>query len=269
MFWLYLVIALIFLVMEAFQSRIPVMMRAYAADLAAPVLLVLEKPVRAVQAGLERLAGVSDIYLENQSLLDENERLRQWREAAMQLARENERLRQMMKVPGREVPPAATARVIGLGGGSFERSVLISAGSSDGVTRYQAVVDEAGVVGRVVQAGQWTSRVLLVTDLNSKIPVRVERTGDLAVAEGQNASFLRLRFLPKDSSVREGDRILTSGHGGVFPPGLPVARVSAISEDFITLEPISMLDKLEYVRVMAYQAVPEEDKNLLRDEGDR
>ncbi len=257
--WLYLFIAVTLLVFEGVGQGLPRQIRAYANDVVSPVLRLLEQPIRAVQAGLERIAGVSDIYLENETLRDENDRLRQWREAAMQLSRENERLRVMLKVPGREVPPAATARVIGVGGGAFERSVLISAGATDNVRRNLPVVDESGVIGRTIQVGRWTSRVLLVTDLNSRVPVRLERTGDLAIAEGQNEPFLLLRFLPEEVNVRVGDRLLTSGHGGAFPPDLPVARVSDVTGDLIRLEPLGILGKLDYVRVLDYRAVPEDD----------
>ncbi|MCJ9427464.1 rod shape-determining protein MreC [Kordiimonas marina] len=262
-FWFYIILAGALLILDMTGSRIPREIRAYANDLAAPVLNLLDRPVRAIQAGLERVAGVSDIYLENETLRDENGRLRQWREAALQLSRENERLRQMLKVPGREVPPAATARVIGIGGGAFERSILINAGAKDGVLRDQPVVDDSGVVGRAIQVGHWTSRVLLVTDLNSRIPVRLERSGIVGIAEGQNETLLRLRFLPKEADVKVGDRVLTSGQGGIFPPDLPVGKVVSIDGEFIMLEPLGMLGKLDYVRVMAYVPVPAEDKSLL------
>ena len=266
--WFYLLLAFVFLILEAFGPGVPSQIRAFANDLVAPVLHTLERPVRAAQGGLERLAGVGDIYVENQDLREENERLRQWREAAMQLGRENDRLRQILKVPKREVPPAATARVIGVGGGTFERSVLVGAGSSDNVIAGYPVVDENGLLGRVIHVGRWTSRVLLITDLNSRIPVRVERTGALAIAEGQNEPFLRLRFMPRGSSVQVGDRILTSGHGSAFPPDLPVARVSEIAADYVYLEPLGFLGKLDFVRIMAYTAVPDEDTILPEDNGE-
>lgn len=259
---MYLLASVVLLGFELAGSGVPHQVRAYANDIVSPVLKLLEQPIRAVQGGLERIAGVSDIYVENETLRDENDRLRQWREAAMQLSRENERLRAMLKVPGREAPPEATARVIGVGGGAFERSVIIGAGGTDGIRRGSPVVDEAGVVGRVIQVGGWTSRVLLVTDLNSRIPVRLERTGDLAIAEGQNESFLRLRFLPVGVQVKIGDRFITSGHGGAFPPGLPVARVVEIVDDFILMEPSGLLGKMEYVRVMAYDPLPDGDIDI-------
>lgn len=269
-FWLYFVAAAALFLLEVAGSDLPQRVRAHANDLVAPVLSVLERPIRGAQNGLERIAGVSDIYVENQDLRSENDRLRQWREAALQLARENERLRQMMKVPGREVPTAATGRVVGVGGGAFERSVIINVGAGDGVRRQWPVVDEAGVVGRVIQVGQWSSRVLLVSDLNSRIPVRVERTGALAIAEGQNSERIALTYIPQGSEVRVGDRILTSGHGGVFPPDLPVGRVVEVDDDRVFLDAAALIDRIDYVRVMAYEIpVPEMvDGPALPPEGD-
>ncbi len=264
--WLYLVIAIAFLVMEFIGAKFPGQLRGYAVDIVSPVLSILERPVRAVQAGFERIVGVSDLYLENENLKNENERLEQWREAAMQLSRENDHLREILKVPEREVPVAATARVIGFGGGTFERSILLNAGTSDGVKYNQPVVDVSGLVGRIIQEGTWSSRVLLITDLNSRVPVRLERSGELGMAEGQNEEFLRLLYLPKTTQLNVGDRFLTSGHGGVFPPDIPVARVSEITPNYIYLEPLGLLGRLNYVRVMNYTPVPLEDQILEKGE---
>jgi len=261
-FWLYFIITVFFLGTELFGTGMPRQVRAIANDIVSPVLSLLEKPVRIAQAGLERLAGVSDIYLENEDLRAENDRLKQWRQAAMQLSRENETLRRILKVPKREIPPAATARIIGVGGGSFERSVLTNAGSSDGVVRDQPVVDENGLIGRVITVGRWTSRILLITDLNSRVPVRLERTGDLAIAVGQNETFLRLEYLEKGVRAEVGDRLLTSGHGGIFPADLPIARVSDIQGDYIFLEPVGLIGKLDNVRIMAYTSLPEPETGM-------
>lgn len=257
-FWLYMGLAIALYALELFGSGVPRQVRGYANDLATPVLSLLNEPIQILQSGLERVAGVGDIYLENQELRDENDRLRQWREAAQRLIVENERLRQILKVPEREVPPLATAAVIGVGGGAFERSVLINAGSTESVDSNLPVVDELGLVGRTIEVGLMTTRVLLITDLNSRVPIRLERTGDVAIAEGLNEAFMRMRFLAVDSSVQIGDRVVTSGHGGLFPPDIPVAEVTGIIEDFIELTPISSLSTLDFVRVMDYRPLPPE-----------
>jgi rod shape-determining protein MreC len=258
-FWLYIVFAAVFLLLEAMDNSLPVKVRSYANDIAAPILTVLEQPIRITQEGLERLAGVSDIYVENQNLRDENERLKQWQETALQLNRENERLRSILKVPGREVPTAATGRVVGSSGGAFEQSVVINAGHNDGVRRNAPVVDDGGVIGRIIEVGYLSSRVLLLTDVNSHVPVRLERTGDLAIIEGTNELFLDVKYLPPTITLEAGDRFLTSGHGGAYPPDLPVAVVLSTSGEKPVIKATSSIHSLDYVRVMNYQPkAPEE-----------
>lgn len=258
-FWLYLFIAGIFLLLEISGNSVPGKVRSYANDIAAPVLTVLEQPIRITQDGLERLAGVSDIYLENQTLRAENERLKQWQETALQLNRENEHLRLILKVPGREVPTAATGRVVGSSGGAFEQSVVINVGHNDGVRKNAPVINDGGVVGRIIEVGYLSSRVLLLTDVNSHIPVRLERTGDLAIAEGTNELFLDVKYLPPELSLEIGDRFLTSGHGGAYPPDLPIAVVLSVNDGQVIVKTTSAIDSLDYVRVMNYQPKPPEE----------
>ena len=205
-FWVYMTIALVFLALEFIGSNIPSQMRKYASDAVLPMLVLLEKPIDAVQGLLERTAGVSDLYLENQSLRGENERLKQWVSVAEQMMRENESLRKMLKVPVQEVPVLATARIVGVGGGAFERSVIINAGARHGLVRNAAVINDNGLVGRVVDTGLLTSRVLLITDLNSRVPVRIGAAAHSAIIEGQNDRLLRLSFIEADYTARAGDR---------------------------------------------------------------
>ena len=254
----YLVIASILLFLETVNPGVPRQIRAYAGDIVSPVLSLLEQPIRGLQSGLERLAGVSDIYLENQDLRDENDRLRQWRDAALSLSSENERLRRILRAPGREITPAGTGRVIGVGGGAFERSVIVDLGSRDKIRRNLPVVDDAGVVGRVIYTGYLTSRVLLVTDLNSRVPVRVDGSGQLGMVEGQNEAFMRLTYLPKDYRPSVGDRILTSGHGGSFPPDVPIGRVISVEGDIVLVDPVGLLDRLDFVKILDYRPPPPE-----------
>ena len=260
----YLVLSFLFLALETFAPSVTVKIRGYANDLVAPILSILAKPISATQSGLERIAGASDVYIDNQRLLDENDRMRQWQKAAQVLMGENERLKAMLKAPAREVPTAATGRVVGIGGGSFERSVIINVGSRDSVRRDYPVVDDSGLLGRVIHVGQISARTLLITDLNSRIPVRFERTGVLAIAEGQNDAYLRLAFLSKNDQITVGDRLLTSGHGAVYPPDIPVGRVVSISGDVVVMEPMALIDRLDFIKVLAYQPlIPENESQVL------
>lgn len=254
----YMIGALILLTLERFDSQVPIWVRGVANDVVAPVLGLVDQPIRSVQNSIERIAGVSDIYIENEALRRENRRLNQWRDAAAQLGRENDQLRSLMKAPGQTVPAAAAVRVVGVGGGAFEKSVLVNAGLSEGLSRGWPVVDDYGLVGRVMEIGQFSSRVLLISDLNSRIPVRIERSGQLAIVMGNNEDWLTLKFLPESQDVEVGDRILTSGHGGVFPPDILVAVVASVDEGTVRLTPSAKLSRLDYLKILAYQTIPPE-----------
>lgn len=250
------------MILDTAGSRLPDLVRAGASDAVYPILVFFEKPVRALQNGLERVAGVSDIYQENARLRAENRDLRRWRLAAEEFMRENEQLHRMLKVPGREVPIAATARIIGVGGGAFQRNFLIGAGRADGVKVNQPVVDDKGVIGRILKTSRWTSRVLLVTDINSRIPVLHSASGSVAIAEGRNDDFLQLTFLPPEVTVKVGDLVVTSGQGSLFPANLPLARVISVTDNVVLMKPTGLFSQIDHVRILNYSPLIAEEVDV-------
>lgn len=256
--YIYIMLAVILMTLDASGSRFPSMMRGYASDFVYPILVFFERPVRALQNGLERVAGVSDIYQENTRLKAENEVLRRWRLTAEQFSRENEQLHRMLKVPKREVPIAATARIIGVGGGAFQRNFLVGAGRIDGVQLNQPVVDDMGVIGRIQKVSRWTSRVLLVTDINSRIPIKHAPSGAVGIAEGRNDDFLELTFLPEGVAVKAGDLVVTSGQGRLFPANLPLAKVMSVTDKVILMKPTGLFRKIDHVRILNYAPLVQE-----------
>jgi len=145
-----------------------------------------------------------------------------------------------------------TARVVADTGGAFYRSLLINAGARQFIRRGQAVIWQGGLVGRIAEVGERSSRVLLMTDINSRIPVVVESTGDRAILRGDNSSRPVLRFLPENSPISPGDRIVTSGHGGVYPPGLAVGSVAQASETLVTVQPFVVISQLNQAVILDY-----------------
>jgi rod shape-determining protein MreC len=107
-----------------------------------------------------------------------------------------------------------------------------------------------GLIGRITEIGNWSARVLLITDLNSRIPVILEGTRTHAILAGDNGPAPYLLYLPKAAAVNVGDRLVTAGHDGVFPTGLAVGRVAGIEDGKIRVEPLADLDRLEYVQIV-------------------
>ncbi len=227
-------------------------LRTQVTDALAPILDVLSRPVATVSEVVDQVRELVSIREENAGLREDKARLLQWQAVARRLEAENKALRAMLSfVPGPEAS-YVTARVIGDTGGAFAHILVLDAGYRTGVRKGQAVVTGDGLIGRVAGVGSRSTRVILITDLNSHIPVLVERTRTRAILAGDNTEELRLIRLPPGAAVSAGDRIVTSGHGGAFPPGLPVGVVASVSDAGIGVQPFVARNRLEYVRVVDF-----------------
>ena len=226
--------------------------RTSLTDAIAPALRAAAEPLNAVGNVVDRAKMVVTTYQENLRLETENQKLLQWQQVARNLDAENKELRGLLKAIPSSALSYVTAPVIANSGGAFVRMILINAGTEENVTRGQAAITGEGLVGRLTEVGDRASRVLLITDLNSRIPVTIESTHIPAVLAGDNSERPRLMYLPSSDAVKVGDRIVTSGEGGVFPPGLPVGVVSVVDAAGPRVEPYVELSQLGYVLVVDY-----------------
>ena len=234
-------------------------LRVMAVEAVAPVLEVLSAPVISARHAVARIEQLWNTDRDNQALRGQVARLAKWQTIARNLEQENAGLRALLRPTKDPAPQFISARVIGDTSGLFVQSALLNAGTRDGVASGQAVTTALGLAGRVVEAGQRSSRLLLLTDLNSRVPVTVERSRHRAVMAGDNSARPRLTFLPANAKVNPGDRIVTSGHAGVFPPGLPVGMVSSVIDGEARIQPFVDWARLEYVIILRYRAVPAGD----------
>jgi rod shape-determining protein MreC len=185
-------------------------------------------------------------------LREENARLMSWQNVAQRLEAENKALRSFFAFSSGPQATFITSRVVGDAGSAFVRSMLLNAGARDGIKNGQAVMTADGLAGRITEVGETSARVLLISDINSRIPVLVERTRDRAVLAGDNSRQPRLTLMPPGMSVEAGDRVVTSGHGGTYPAGLPVGVVASVSEKSVRIEPLVDWNRLEFVRVVDF-----------------
>ncbi|WP_417829371.1 rod shape-determining protein MreC [Thalassospira sp.] len=226
--------------------------RAASADLVSPVMNIVSRPAASINELTDKIYNLAHLYEENERLRRENKQLLAWQQAARNLSHENARLRDLASYTSPPTVHLVTSRVIADMGGPYAHNVMISAGSRDGVSKGQAVLSDEGLVGRIAEAGYQASRVLLITDINSRVPVMIENSRDRAFLSGDNTNRPLLTFLTADASVAPGDRILTSGHGGAFPPGIPIGVVSSVSENAVRVAPMFRRHQLEYLRVADY-----------------
>jgi len=227
-------------------------LRTTVTDSVAPVLDTLARPINAIGNVVDRAEMVVTTFQSNLRLESENAKLLQWQQAALNLDAENRQLRNLLKAVPKTSVSYVTARVIANSGGAFMRMILIDAGTEDHVGRGQAAITGEGLVGRLTEVGDRASRVLLITDLNSRIPVTIEATHSVAVLAGDNSERPRLLYVPSPDSVKVGDRVVTSGEGGVFPPGLPIGVVSMVDAGGPRVEPYVELSQLGYVMIVDY-----------------
>src|SRR5262245_51460467 len=161
--------------------------RTTVVDLLVPILEVMARPIRAVATLGDRMGAFGDLYAENRRLRDETEQLMQWQIIARQLEAENRSLRDLAHFVPEDAVSFVTARVVADVGGTFVRSILVTAGTRDGVAKGQTAMTGDGLVGRVGETGERASRVLLLTDLNSQIPVLLENSRERAILTGDNS----------------------------------------------------------------------------------
>ena len=224
-------------------------------DVFAPIMDVLSRPAAAVNDAVKTVRGLADLRDENIRLARENERLLVWQEAARRLASQNQALQSLLDFKPDPNSQSIATRVIADSGGAFVRSIVVNAGNRDGVRKGQAAVSGSGLAGRVATAGYRSARILLITDINSRVPILIESSRDRAILSGDNSGMPRLTFLPANASIKAGDRVITSGHGGVFPPGLQIGQVLPSGDGVMRVKPNVSFDQLEFVRLIDFASV--------------
>lgn len=227
--------------------------RAHVTDTVAPIMDALSRPVATINDLVNQGRELVALREENIRLRQERDRLLSWQAAGRRLEAENNSLKDLLRFAPHGARGFVTARIVADTGGAFAHSVILNAGADDGVRRGQAVITGDGLLGRVVGVGRHSARVLLVTDLNSRIPVITETTRFRAILAGNNTTRPELEQVVPGAEVSPGDRIVTSGHGGVFPPGLPIGVVASVSDGGITVQPFVSSSRVEYVRTVDFQ----------------
>lgn len=226
--------------------------RMALADTLSPIYAVLAEPVGAVRGAVQEVRFLAELRSENARLREENARLHRWQAAALAMETENALLRrQLGYIPD---PPASfhTAHVVADAGGTYARAVLLALQPGINLRKGQVALDENGLAGRVTEVGSRSARVLLVTDMNSRIPVVLEGSRSRAMMTGTNGGRPRLVHWPEGSPPREGERVVTSGEASAFPAGLPVGVVRLTEGGSAEVELFARLDRLDLLRIFDF-----------------
>lgn len=246
----FVVLSLVLLLLSVLRPDAITGVRGAATDRVAPVFAALSEPFYALADMLGNVTGMATLQAENAQLTAENIRLREWYQTALILQAENASLQELLNLKIEPQHGFVSTRVIADSGNAFAQTAIVVAGLNDGVEKGEAVLSGQGMIGRVIEAGYTSSRILLLTDFNSRVPVIVEGSRQRAVVAGTNGPLLAITHLPPDSDIKDGQNIVTSGHGGLFPPGLPVGRVVAGEDGTKYVRPYADMDRVTYVRIL-------------------
>jgi rod shape-determining protein MreC len=250
----------LFLMVADTRFQIAKPLRAVVATVLYPIQWVVMQPVQVARYGAEYFESLRSAQAaEAQArikLATQSQRANQ----VEQLVLENERLRKLLDLRSRISTPGVAAEVLYDAADPYSRKVIIDKGVVHGMAAGSPVIDESGVLGQVTRVYPLMSEVTLVTDRDQAIPVLNARTGARSVAYGEpsvHSGSLELRFMAANADVHEGDLLTTSGVDGVYPPGLPVAKVQKVERRAdtafarITCSPQAQVDGARHVMVLA------------------
>lgn len=245
-------------------------LRSSLAVAAYPIQWLASQPSRLLNELDARLATEADLRERNALLEQENLALRGRMQRFIALQAENSRLRDLLGSSFKLGDRVLVAELLRVELDPYRQQVLVDKGTRSGVYVGQPVLDAHAVMGQVVVTNPLTATVLLITDADHALPVQISRNGLRTIAIGTGRiNQLRLPHLPKNTDVRIGDLLITSGMGGVFPPGYPVARIVEVADDpnssFATVmaEPTARLDR-SYEVLLVWTRDPVESNTALR-----
>ena len=260
-FILILVISLCAMVLDTKVENVNTL-RTYLTSLVSPIQYIADAPSAMLNWSASNLTSRQQILEENSRLKTHITMLRSELQRSVVLEQENKKLRNLMSAPVQSGMSKIIAELMSVDNNPYSHQIVINKGTIDDVYLGQAILDDNGIVGQVIDVGTTNSRVLLISDITHAIPVRVNRNNVRTIAVGSgDISELRLQHLPHSTDIVKGDLLISSGLGNVFPEGYPVGVVSKIVSDEgqpfaeVVIKPAAALDRLKYLLLLWPQAI--------------
>ena len=224
--------------------------RALVIDTFVPSFEWILRPMTSVVKLAQDYQSYEKLLEQNKELRRELQQMKSWREAALQLEQENARLLDLNQLRVDSKLTHVSGIVVADSGSPFRQSVLLNIGSRDGIQDGWAAMDGLGLVGRISGVGSSTSRVILLTDNASQIPVIIQPSGQHAILMGDNSYAPPVEFIENVDLVRPGDRIVTSGEGGVLPAGLLIGTLALDPNNRLRARLAADYERLEFLKVL-------------------
>lgn len=221
-------------------------------DIAEPVIKITERPIVAM---IDYVHAMS-LYNENvdafEQLREENEQLKHWMQVAQMMQAENNALKKLVNIQDEEALSFTSGKIIVDNSSSYAQTVLVRLSAGHNVQKGQAVIVDKGLVGRVVETADEYARILLLTDMNARVPVIVEETGDKAILSGTNDSAPVLEHLSPYNTVQAGQKVITSGHGGALPYGIEVGETVLNDKGEVEVQLFASHSNTSFVKIVDY-----------------
>lgn len=217
-----------------------------------PVLRVMQLPADGVYWVYQKIDDFIFVYRENNELKSNIKQTDELKNKLYALQTENALLSEMLVYTPPKDIDFVTAKVITGEGDGFSHSMIVYVPEKEKITKGQVVLYKDAVIGRVEKVRGAYVRIMLISDINSKIPVLIERTRDRGILSGNNTEVLNLLFTASNADIVKGDRVVTSGVGGIFPSDLLIGYVSKASASFVEVLPVHEIEKIEYVKIVRY-----------------
>ncbi len=223
-------------------------LRGQVNDMLSPVWMAVRLPLAGANVAIDWVSDYFGAIERNRQLEAQLARYHRLREVHARTHLENRQLRALLAVPATPHVRVGVFAISGATSGGMVRSAIINGGKRHGVMPGQPARTADGLVGRVIETGQSAARVLMLTDAASRVPVINRRTGRPAMATGIGTPHLEIRFIaPTDADFVPGDLLVTSGDGGIYPPGIPVARITGFRRDIPLARPVARMNALGFI----------------------
>ena len=251
-----IILSIIFIYVESIDTKPLNYFRSFFKDTIYKGAQIVSAPSRGFYDLTDSVEEHMNLYSNYNQLKEENDKLRNNISKTDFLELENTQLRKLIEEQVTSNSNLVSARVMLDKQSPYLNSFIINVGSNKGIKNGLAVLDGNNFVGRIVDVNFFSSRVLLISDLNSKIAVLVEPSAYHAILSGHGKNKPTLEYLPKKHTIQNGDKVYTSGKEGIFSPGIPIGEVK-IEDNLIKIELFSDLNQITFINIKLEQ----EDKN--------
>ena len=222
-------------------------------DYSSHIINSIYTPINTFNKSIANIHNIYNTYNINNEIIKENKSLKIISNKMQLLYAENQELKKLLNLPNEISYKFVTTKIISKSNASFIRSVILMSGKKDNISIKSPVVDNNNLLGYISELGNNSSRVIALTDINTKIPAFVPNKNIKIIVSGNNSNFLEISNYLDISSLKSGDKVFSSGDGNMYPSGLFIGTIKIKLDGKIIVEPFSNLNDLNYVQVIDWK----------------